>query len=224
MGTGFNVNADVTDMYSYNPNSTKPICYCFSWAGLTAVTLKADITVNTAYQGTPTNKGATITQVNGKPTFTAVGLIDSCTWNGNASDGVKVSMWVTKDNQLLLWGATTVALTNTTITAFNWWSGMYDSNTKVWYEWVQQTAPVNTMNGQLAVDGSNKPRITVADATEGVTFAKGSPELYNINFELVSAGNYQGAFTEQASPTAKAVKAWGSVQSGTAKSTLAAPT
>jgi len=222
MGTGLSGRFDVTEMYSYNPNSTKPIGYCFSWAGLTAVTLKADITLNTAYQGTPTNKLAKITQVNGKPTFTCAAIIDAISWSGEASHPVKVSMWVSKDNQLLLWGATTVALTNTTITKLAWWAGKYDDNTKQWFEWLHQTAPANTMNGQLSMDSSGKPKIDVAN--DGITFAKGAPALYNINFEIVSAGNYQGVFTESASPTAKAAKAWGSVQGGTAKSALAAPT
>jgi hypothetical protein len=220
--TGIDLSADVTHAYSYNPSSTEPLIYCFGFAGLTGVTLAADMTLNTAYQGTPTNKYAKITQVNGKPTFTCAAIIDSISWSGDASHPIKVSMWVTKDNQLLLWGATTVALTNTTITAFKWWAGKYDDNTKQWFEWCHQTAPANNMNGQLAVGGNGKPIIDVAN--DGMTFAKGAPALYNINFQIVSAGNYQGVFTESASPTAKAAKAWGSLQSGTAKSTLAAPT
>jgi hypothetical protein len=214
-------------MYSYNPDSQEPVVYCFAWSGLNGVTLAQDLILNTPYQGTPTPTAAQTyytasnTASGGKPTVKCCALIESIQWSGEAAHSLGVTMWVTKDNQVKLWGATTVALTNTTITKFTWWAGKYDTNTKTWFDWCYQLSPALTMNGQLGMLGG-KPVIKVSDV--GQTWADGSPDLYKVTFSMASAGNYPGYFQEQASPTAKVPKAWGSVQTGTATSSLAAPT
>jgi hypothetical protein len=224
---GFELSADVGQMYSYDGKSTSDVIYCYSFAGFGGVTLTADMVLTTPVQTPPTPTLAAgkyaAAGPTGKPTMTCAALIESATWNGKASDGVVVSMWVTQDNWGILWGKLQTALVDTTITAFSFWAGKYDNNTKLYFDWCYQNSPVLTMNGQLSEKGRNRDPFAVV-ANEGQTFAKGSPSLYNFQFEIVSAGNYQGTFQLAASKSIKGAHAWGSKQTGTASTTLPAPT
>jgi hypothetical protein len=191
-----------------DPNKKGRVGYLTSFNGLgLAAALATDLTVYAPYSAAKPPAYAAAVPANGK--LNVVGVVENVSWGGGVGDPWSFSVYMSRENALLLKSLKQMTLKTTAIRSLGFWIANYDTATKVWYEQAYPKAPSNLV-AQLNATSKTDVKLHVAD--EGVKVASGIDVLvYNVYFEIVPAANQLATFQIATSPTATSVKSWGLV-------------
>lgn len=153
------------------PNRKGPFGYLLDWSGLGGVVLAKDILAWNPLSGT--------SQAHlGGPTVSCVGVIERFRFGGIETDPIRISCFLSQENQTNLRAKLARDLVNTRV-KLRWSVVAYDEAAKAWYRAIELVEPrelhgvVNTVDGELQI------------AVEVAPTALGEQALVNVyRFEL----------------------------------------
>jgi hypothetical protein len=137
-----------------------------------------------------------------------VGVMEKWSWNGAVGGPLEVDVWMSQENAFQVKALQQLTLKNTSVTAFAWWIGAYDQETKVWYEASYAlgsgliTGIINGQDGNMDLDVD----LSGAQAAAGIDVM-----VYKVSIKIVPAANQQYTFHMANSSSKKTVKSWGLV-------------
>lgn len=175
-----------------------PFGYLTEWSGLGGLILAKDIVVWNPISGTAQ-------QVLGGQTVPCVGVIESFSFAGDTSDPIRISCYVSKDNQANIRAKLSRELVNTKIKAA-WIVAGYDESSKGWYEAVDLIEPkrldaiVNTVDGELQVAVDAGP----TRISEGLDI-----HVFRFEFEVVPHPRKKSRLQFAMGPNQRLVRQWG---------------
>ena len=178
MPTGNNLDLSCDWQRSLNvaPGGKGPYGYVLEWSGLGGLILAKDLVVWNPLSG----GGQSLL---GGSTITCVGVIERFAFGGEATDPIRISCYLSKENQANLRATLARDLVNVKVrTAWNIVD--YDQSAKAWFGAVellearQLDSMVNTQDGELQIAVDREP--TPVAGTQGI-------EVYRFELELAPA-------------------------------------
>jgi len=143
--------------HSFNvaPNQKGPFGYLLEWSGLGGLVLSKDIVVWNPLGGT----GQSLL---GGATVSCVGVIERFRFGGDVTDPIRISCFLSQENQTNLRAKLARDLVNTKV-RMRWNVVGYDEAAKAWFEAIDLIDPtqldglVNTVDGALQIDVDGAP-------------------------------------------------------------------
>ncbi len=142
------------DGFNVAPNRRGPFGYLLEWSGLGGLVLSKDIVVWNPLAGS----GQSLL---GAATVSCVGVIERFRFGGDVTDPIRISCFVSQENQTNLRAKLARDLVNTKV-RMSWSVVSYDEAAKAWFEAIDLIDPtrldglVNTVDGalQIEIDGT----------------------------------------------------------------------
>jgi hypothetical protein len=159
--------------------------YLSSWTGLGGLTLSPDIVLWSPTPGANSPLPTTLRTSNGGGTtndqLKCVGVIEKFTFGGEPTDPIRMSVFISKDNQVKLRSKLTRAIPSTKF-KLDYAVVSFDEDAKVWYPAVTldaspSAAQINTSNGQLQLFAAFEPT-RISDAL--------NINVYRMEFEMIA--------------------------------------
>jgi len=195
--------------FAPNPQNTTRIGYLmkFESADQKIQALDADVSVWTAFNGTPEYTGMKIADQK----VTCVGVITSVYTKGGAGDPWDFEVYISGANNLKLQTATSQPLANTDVTGLDFWVGNFDQEQKKWHDELHPTeGAVKCMfNSSGGANGTPKAVSCFPDKTGEFVLTASDVKVYKWNFTVVPSANFMGKFTFCPGLSKKSVRLWG---------------
>jgi hypothetical protein len=150
-----NVSCAWQHAFNVAPNRKGPFGYLLEWSGLGGLVLAKDIVVWNPLGGTSQS-------LLGGATVSCVGVIDSFRFGGDVTDPIRISCFLSQENQTNLRAKLARDLVNTKV-RMSWSVVGYDEAAKAWFEAIDLLDPpqldglVNTVDGALQIDIDGAP-------------------------------------------------------------------
>lgn len=141
--------------FNVAPNRKGPFGYLLEWSGLGGLVLGKDIVVWNPL-------GGTSQALLGGATVSCVGVIERFRFGGDVTDPIRISCFVSQENQTNLRAKLARDLVNTKV-RMSWAVVGYDEAAKAWFEAIDLIDPqqldglVNTVDGALQIDIDGAP-------------------------------------------------------------------
>jgi hypothetical protein len=141
--------------FNVSPNRKGPFGYLLEWSGLGGLVLGKDIVVWNPLGGT----GQSLL---GGATVSCVGVIERFRFGGDVTDPIRISCFLSQENQTNLRAKLARDLVNTKV-RMSWAVVGYDEAAKAWFEAIDLIDPpqldglVNTVDGALQIDIDGTP-------------------------------------------------------------------
>ncbi len=192
------IACDWQGAFNVSPRRKGPYGYLTEWSGLGGLILSKDIVVWNPISGTSQ-------QLLGGQTVPCVAVIESFSFAGDSTDPIRVSCFVSKDNQTNIRSKLSRDLVNTKIkTAFT--VADYDESSKNWFGAVDLLDPkrldalVNTVDGELQVFVDSKPT-RISDTLD--------IHVFKFEFEVVPHPRVKTKLQFAMGPNQRLVREWG---------------
>lgn len=185
--------------FNVAPRQKGAFGYLLAWSGLGGVVLAKDIVVWNPVQGGGTTLSGDL--------ITCVGVVEQLTFGGDTSDPIRLSCFVSKDNQTNLRAKLTREIPTIRLKT-NFAIVDYDPSSKSWYDAVELRNPteldaaLNTKDGELQIDVEASP--TRIAPTLDV-------EVYRFVFEMVPTERTEAEIQFATGPTQRIVREWAAV-------------
>jgi hypothetical protein len=160
--------------FNVSSNQKGPFGYLLEWSGLGGLVLSKDIVVWNPLAGT----GQSLL---GGATVSCVGVIERFRFGGDVTDPIRISCFLSQENQTNLRAKLARDLVNTKV-RMSWSVVGYDEAAKAWFEEIDLIDPtrldglVNTVDGELQIDVDGGP--TLVGAQQNV-------QVYRFELEVV---------------------------------------
>ncbi len=141
--------------FNVAPNRKGPFGYLLEWSGLGGLVLGKDIVVWNPLGGTSQS-------LLGGATVSCVGVIERFRFGGDVTDPIRISCFLSQENQTNLRAKLARDLVNTKV-RMSWCVVGYDEAAKAWFEAIDLIDPpqldglVNTVDGALQIDIDGAP-------------------------------------------------------------------
>jgi hypothetical protein len=184
--------------FNVSPKHKGAYGYLTEWSGLGGLLLAKDIVVWNPITGTAQ-------QVLGGQTVPCVGVLESFSFAGDTTDPIRVSCFVSKDNQTNIRAKLSRELVNTKIKAA-FTVADYDESSKNWFGAVDLLDPkrldavVNTVDGELQVSIDAAPT-RISDSLD--------IHVFRFQFEVVPHPRKKSKIQFAMGPNQKLVRQWG---------------
>lgn len=187
--------------FNVAPNQKGPFGYLLEWSGLGGLVLSKDIVVWNPLSGTGQ-------QLLGGATVACVGVIERFQFGGDVTDPIRLSCYVSQENQTNLRAKLARDLVNTKV-SMRWSVVGYDEAAKAWFGAIDLIDPtrldglVNTVDGELQID---------IDATPSSIGAQQDLSVYRFEVEVVPPPRKVTTLQFALGQNQRIVAAWGEAE------------
>ncbi|HKE15798.1 MAG TPA: hypothetical protein VKB80_13070 [Kofleriaceae bacterium] len=184
--------------FNVAPNRRGPFGYLLEWSGLGGLVLGKDIVVWNPLGGA----GQSLL---GGATVSCVGIIERFQFGGDVTDPIRVSCFLSQENQTNLRAKLARPLVNTKV-RMSWSVVGYDDAAKAWFESIDLLDPkwldglVNTVDGALQIDVDGAPTSIGEDE---------HLQVYRFEVEVVPPPNKLTTLQFALGQNQRIVAAWG---------------